>query len=33
MMGTNAREYAERHDWSETVRLVEGIYREAIADF
>jgi len=32
-MGLKAREYAERHDWSENVRLVEGIYREAIADF
>ena len=24
--------YAEKHDWSATVRLVEAVYREALAD-
>jgi glycosyltransferase involved in cell wall biosynthesis len=30
-MGIQARQFAEKHDWSETVRLVEAVYREAIA--
>jgi glycosyltransferase involved in cell wall biosynthesis len=32
-MGKSARAYAENHDWSMTVRLVEAVYREAITDF
>jgi len=31
-MGKSARAYAEKHDWSANVRLVEGVYHEAIAD-
>lgn len=31
-MGKTARAYALKHDWSETVRLVEKVYREAITD-
>ena len=31
-MGKSARAYAEKHDWSATVRLVEAVYREALAD-
>jgi len=31
-MGRSARAYAEKHDWSATVKLVEALYREAIAD-
>ncbi len=31
-MGKSARADAERHDWSETVKLVEAVYREAIVD-
>jgi len=31
-MGQSARAYAEKHDWSATVRLVEDVYHEALAD-
>ncbi len=31
-MGRGARAYAEKHDWSATVRLVEAVYREALVD-
>jgi glycosyltransferase involved in cell wall biosynthesis len=31
-MGKRARDFAEKHDWSATVRLVETVYREALAD-
>jgi glycosyltransferase involved in cell wall biosynthesis len=31
-MGKAARVYAEAHDWSETVKLVEAVYREASSD-
>jgi len=30
-MGRGARAHAEKHDWSATVRLVEAVYREALA--
>lgn len=32
-LGRNARAYAEKHDWSATVTLVEGVYRETLVEF